>query len=77
MKSLPPLTEYCQVAFDSKLLIVITPLLVMPSLFNEPVSSKENAHTISNNLPKINSDNTWTLGNDDTWTYLMNLYLQG
>jgi hypothetical protein len=25
-------------------------------------------HTISNNLPKINSDNTWTLGNDDTWT---------
>ena len=26
------------------------------------------AHTISNNLPKINSDNTWTLGNDDTWT---------
>jgi hypothetical protein len=25
-------------------------------------------HTISNNLPKINSDNTWTIGNDDTWT---------
>jgi hypothetical protein len=25
-------------------------------------------HTISNNLPKINSDNTWTLGNDNTWT---------
>jgi hypothetical protein len=43
MKSLPPLTEYCQVTPTSKLLIVITPLLVMPSLFNEPVSSKENA----------------------------------
>jgi hypothetical protein len=27
MKPLSPLIEYCQVAFDSKLLIVITPLL--------------------------------------------------
>jgi hypothetical protein len=25
-------------------------------------------HTISNNLPSVNSDNTWTLGNDRTWT---------
>jgi hypothetical protein len=25
-------------------------------------------HTISNNLPSVNSDNTWTLGNDSTWT---------
>jgi hypothetical protein len=33
--------KYCQVAPTSKLLIVITPLLVMPSLFNEPVSSRE------------------------------------
>ncbi len=34
------------------------------------VFKKDNTdiHTISNNLPKINSDNTWTLGNDDTWT---------
>jgi hypothetical protein len=40
--NIPLLTEYCQVAFISKLLIVIKPLLVMPSLFNEPVSTKEN-----------------------------------
>ena len=34
------------------------------------VFKKDNTdiHTISNNLPKINSDNTWTLDNDDTWT---------
>jgi hypothetical protein len=27
-------------------------------------------HTISNNLPSVNSDNTWTLGNDSTWTFV-------
>ncbi len=34
------------------------------------VFKQDNAdiHIISNNLPKINSDNTWTLDNDDTWT---------
>ncbi len=25
-------------------------------------------HTISNNLPSVNSDNTWTLANNNTWT---------
>jgi hypothetical protein len=42
------------------------------------------AHTISNNLPKINSDNTWSLDNDDTWTskltqsdYTVTVYLSG
>jgi hypothetical protein len=24
-------------------------------------------HTIRNNLPSVNSDNNWTLGNDSTW----------
>ncbi len=41
-------------------------------------------HTISNNLPSVNSDNTWTLGNDSTWTskltqgdYTVTVYLSG
>ncbi|CAC9623987.1 hypothetical protein [uncultured Gammaproteobacteria bacterium] len=50
------------------------------------VFKKDNtvAHTISNNLPKINSDNTWSLDNDDTWTskltqsdYTVTVYLSG
>jgi hypothetical protein len=40
-KPLSPLIEYCQVAPTSKLLTVITPLLVMLSLSN-PVSTKSN-----------------------------------
>ncbi len=50
------------------------------------VFKKDNtvAHTISNNLPKINGDNTWSLDNDDTWTskltqsdYTVTVYLSG
>ena len=50
------------------------------------VFKKDNTdiHTISNNLPKINSDNTWSLDNDDTWTskltqsdYTVTVYLSG
>jgi hypothetical protein len=38
----PIFEQQSTVAPTSKLLIVITPLLVMPSLFNKPVSSKVN-----------------------------------
>jgi hypothetical protein len=41
MKLTPLSMEYCQVSPTSKSLIVIVLLLVMPSLFDEPVSMKK------------------------------------
>jgi hypothetical protein len=41
MKLTPLSMEYCQVSPTSKLLTVIVLLLVMPSLFDEPVSMKK------------------------------------
>jgi hypothetical protein len=41
MKLTPLSMEYCQVSPASKLLTVIVVLLVMPSLFDEPVSMKK------------------------------------
>ena len=36
-----------------------------------PHEGNTTVHTISNNLPSVNaSDNTWTLDNSNTWTWL-------
>jgi hypothetical protein len=54
--------EYTQVATTSKLLTVITPLLVMPSLSDRPVSTKSN---VGNNVSDIGK-NTFRIVVDNT-----------